>query len=53
MDDGKYRGFVTLEDISEDAIDVTVDKDNPENFIWECTKPTPSMVQAQLKKALN
>lgn len=53
VDDYKYTGIVVLKDNSQALIDVTVDKDDKTNYMWQCTQPSPSMMQGLMDKALN
>lgn len=49
-DDYTYTGYVILDtDKSQPAIKVTIDKDNPEDCMWECTSPSPIMIQKRIQ----
>lgn len=50
-DDYLYTGYVVLTDGSKALIEVKIDKENPDQYIWQVTQPSQSMITDMVDKA--
>lgn len=51
-DENNYTGYIVLQDGSTADINVMLDIDKPTHYMWEVTKPSPSMIADRLREGL-